>query len=294
MSKIGRHILFITLIGIFAGFQVWATDIHVDLTVGNAEFSSDRTPGEEEELSSPTLVGLSVSLQNELNDGLFVNIGAERDPILGNTVLSALRVSEGAFEVTIGPTFGILNTSRSLVRAGIAGTIEVDLWDWGILRGEARETIAPLSNAGDYQSGRISGMAGLLISNALIAGEVSTDRFERINGDKDLLATRRTRYGGFLDIFKEGVPYSVLLDLAFIRREASITPDAGSGETTTDSLGSVVFGTELSVEASETLESYIGMESNLFNFGSEELAGIDYTDSFLYTVNAGLRFSVSE
>lgn len=278
--------LFILAVG--ASPLTHAQELEIDFGVGNFEFNRDRDPGEDEPATAGTAIEFAATFTTPLSDSLSVDVGFERDAILGNTVLSALKVTEGPLQVTIGPTFGLLNTSRAYVRPGIVGNIRVDLFDRVYLSFDARETLAPMTSTGDYRSGLISGSVGLRVRNAIVSAIVDSRRFvEEVSDDDAPRGRTRTTYGVQADIFKEGVPYSVLLDLSWVTRQAT----KGSPEIS-DTLRSLQVGAELSVLLTEHLESYVGFDSNVVSFGADELTGADLSDAFLYRVSGGLRLAL--
>ncbi len=285
-----RHILAITAL-VFALFlpaaETSGLEVELDLSMTNFEFSSERTPGENDDIGDYLSYEGGILLRNQLAENLFLDAGVERDAILGNTVLSALRVREGILEVAIGPTFGILNTRRAPVRAGIMGSIDLTLFDRLLIETEARETLAVISEEGDYRSGLLSGSAGFKLENAIVRLNMDTRRFDE-RSDEEILRRRRTSYGVSADVFKEGVPYSVLLDLGYVTREIS----HGNDDEDSDVLSSLVLGLELTADITEQFNYYAGAELNLFSFGSDALSGEDFSDTPLYRVSTGVRVSV--
>lgn len=276
-----------TLVLIVVPLTAPASEFSVEFGIGNLDFARDRVPEADTPVPDATSIEVAAWMTNRLSESLRVDVGFERDAILGNTVLSKLRVSEGAFQVTIGPTFGLLNTGRVPVRAGVAGTLTVHLFDRMYIGGEARETLASLSDPGDYRSGQLAGVLGVRIPNARVEATVESRRFEELT-EGGARHRNRNVYGISADVFKESVPYFVELDLAYQSREVrSLEGDTSE----VDALGSIVLGTTIGVQLSPSIVADIGMDSNLFSFGRNGLAGTDLTDVFLFRTTVGLRIT---
>ncbi len=271
----------------FVPASVSASEFSVQLGVGNLDFSGDRVPEDGAPVPDATSIEVAAWMSNRLSESLHVDVGFERDAILGNTVLSKLRVSEGPLQVTIGPTFGLLNTGPAPVRAGVAGMLTVDLFDRVYIGGEARETLASLNDPGDYRSGQLAGVLGARIPNARVEARVESRRFEEVTEGG---ARHRSRnvYGISADVFKDGVPYTVVLDLAYHNREVRLL-EGDSSEV--DALGSIVLGTTIGVQLSPDVAADIGLDTNLFTFGRRGLAGTDVSDVFLFRTTVGLRIT---
>ncbi len=273
----------------FVPVTVSTSEFSVQLGIGNLDFSGDRVPEESAPVPDGTLIEAAAWMTNRLSESLHVDVGFERDAILGNTVLSKLRVSEGPLQVTIGPTFGLLNTGPAPVRAGVAGTLKIDVLDRVYIGGEARETLASLRDRGDYRSGQLAGVLGARIPNARVEARVESSRFEEVteNGARH---HSRSVYGVSADVFKDGVPYTVALELAYHNREIRVLEGNVSE---VDALGSIVLGTTIGVQLSPGVAADIGVDSNLFSFGRSGLAGTDLSDVFLFRTTAGLRVTGS-
>lgn len=266
---------------------VSATETEIDLSFTNFEFASDREPGADEEIGDAFSYEGEIGLSNRLVDNLFLDASIERDAILGNTVISALRVREGVLEVAIGPTFGVINTLRAPVRAGIMGSIDLTFFDRLLIETEARETLAVVTQDGDYRSGLLSGSVGLRVDNAIVRFNVDSRRFdERV--DAEILGNRRTKYGVSADVFKDGIPYSILLDLDYVTRELR----RGDNAENSDLLSSFVLGIDLTADATERIAFSTGADINLFSFGRNALTGTKLSDIPLYRVTAGLSLKL--
>lgn len=264
-----------------------ATEIEVDFSFSNFEFAPDRTPGEDEDIGDQLAYEGGFSLRNALAENLFLDAGLERDAILGNTVLSALRVREGVLEVAIGPTFGVLNSRHAPVRAGVMGSIDLTIFDRLLFETEARETLAVVTDEGDYRSGLLAASAGLKVENAVVRVNMDTRRFDE-RSDGEILRRRRTKYGVSADVFKEGVPYSVLIDLGYVTRELR----QGDSDEDSDILSSVVLGLEVTANVTERIDYYAGANMSLFSSGRDALTGRNFTAIPLYHISTGLSFDL--
>jgi hypothetical protein len=92
-----------------------------------------------------------------------------------------------------------------------------------------------------------------------------------------------TDYAFSIDVHKKGTPYRVLAELGY-RTMTRLYPDDAI-----DGLGAVVLGATISADVSRTLTLVAGLDSGVYAFGLEALAGRGPAPSaFLFQASLGV------
>ncbi len=212
--------------------------------------------------------GAEITLTERLGDAFVLETSYATDPILRHILRSAIAYESGIVRIAAGPVLGAFNTAATPIKAGISVGLRVDLPGWAFVSARADSSMgAGLIAEGDYAQELAELQAGWYVYNAICSASVLTRKFYHVIAPGDILADSSNRYAFGVDVFKKGSPYRVKLDFGYQDITRSY-PD-----TTIDKLGIVFIGARLNAALSPTLSIIADLESGVYAFGLEALAG---------------------
>ncbi len=241
--------------------------------------------------------GLSAYWKKAANDYSGIEIGFYMDPVLQNVGYTKFYYNEDLFNISVGPFFGIFNTTETLIRSGISSSIRVNIPGFAFAQFETKSTIGGrLVSAGDYIQEANNISLGFYVYNAICTIMIDTKSYSVVNDAEKTQTEDYTEYAFITDLFQKNVPYTVALKLAYQQRERTIE------DTSAETLSNVVLGTDFRISPFEFLSIFVGLESGLYSFGSLEDTAADtkelltfddaLTGNFLFNATVGVSLDL--
>lgn len=222
--------------------------------------------------------GMSLFWKKEANDASGIEVGFYRDPILRNLGYTNFYYNEDLFNITVGPFFGLFNTTETLVKSGISTSIRVNIPGLAFAQFDTQSTIGGrLVSAGDYIQEANNISIGFYVYNAICTIMIDTKSYSAVTAAGASQSEDFTEYAFVTDLFQKNVPYTVALKLAYQNRVRTV--EAVSVQT----LNNVVLGTDFAVSPVEFLSFFVGLESSLYSFGSLEDLDAETTELLTFS-----------
>ena len=264
------HAIEFGLIGDFSNLQIpWTT-----LSPMTGSFSSNNF-----------FEGGSAWITAPLGEDASIKVAYDRDPVLRNSASAVVQFERGLASISVGPYVGFLNSSSDSWSAGMAASLRLQ-WpgvayvSFSNLGGLA---VSLLPIAGDPQA-MTELSAGIYVPHAIIAGVVSSKRFNETDSAGNLVSDSLTRYALTVDVFKKDVPYTALFSLGYENRTKYF-----ASSDTTDALGAVVLGVDSTVQLSRPVKLLADFSTGAYVYGLNALQGLGPPSSaFLFSASLGV------
>ncbi len=282
------------LILILVSASVYATETGGTFSIGNNNLTAEpMTSTEFPGTEFPW--GGSLYWKREASDNSGLEVGFYRDPVIRNIGYTNFYYNEDLFSISVGPFFGIFNTTETLIKSGISTSVKINIPGIAFAEFETQSTIGGrLVSTGDYiqEANRLG--VGFYVYNAICTLQIDTKSYNVIDETYGSLSEDFTEYAFIADLFQKNVPYTMKLKLGYQNKVRVIE------STESQSLNSVVLGTDVSIRPAEFLGIFIGLESSLYSFGSIDDSTADTSEllSFAsefpgnYLFNATIGFSL--
>lgn len=277
-----------TLLMLFVAASASGFELGARFNIGNLDFARERPstattlPGDE------YIWGVTVTGNQELGNGLGIDLSYTDDPTLRHIGYTRVRYSDQFFSITVGPFFGLFNSPSSILQSGL--TTSVSLFLPGVARLTLRTDTslgARLSVEGDYIQELSEISVGFFLPNVLPTLSLTTKRFtERTAAGEQI--DLFTQYALETDIFQKNVPYRVVLLFAFQNNSRQFIEET----TSIHSYGSIVLGLETTVELFRAVNLIADLDSSVYTFGREALLGQTNSSTFLFRLSTGVSLDL--
>ncbi len=266
-----------------------AVEIDVDLELGNQAFAHDRAFDDDDIPKDDFLFGGTITGTYNPTDFLTLELIADRDQILQNSLTSRLAYRGDRVRFAVGPSFGLFNQPDQRVAPGLSAEASVDVLP---RLNAAAATTRPLQrdvgSDGDYRQ-RFDRLAlSTYGDNLIVTLLFEQSRFRELD-DGIERTNRLRRYALQTEAFAKGVPYRVTVSGEFHDRSFTFKDDAEDGKQT---YGTLVLGTGITYEPRPGMSYRVLLESGLYSFGRDDLLGEFEEDAYLFRLRTGISFSL--
>lgn len=266
---------------------LWADDLETSVYFGNLGLPW----GAAQELDSLQhypinywLYGVKTAFYKALGPGFFLSASYETDPVLKHIIRGVVSYESGIVSIEAGPMVGTFNNMENILKAGIHIGFRLDLP--GIVFASAiveSSMGAGLISDGDYFQELADIKAGWYVYNAICSLSILTKRLTSKAGTGQLIVDVSTDYTFSADVHKKGSPYHINAELGY--KAMTKTRD----NTDTLGLGAIILGAELGVDINSFLTVNAGLNSGVYVFGTEKLAGKGpLQNSFMFSSSLGV------
>jgi len=230
------------------------------------------------------LYGGQAAFIQSLGDNFSLRAEYETDPVLRNIVRGVISYETGMASISAGPLVGVLNTPATPLKAGIDIGFKLEVPGLAFFSALVESSMgAGMVASGDYSQERSELSAGWYVYNAICTVSMLSRRFTRILDSGEALVDSSSDYSFAVDVHKKGAPYRVMADLGYRSMTRSYPDD------TIDGLGAIVLGATISADISPLITLKGGLDSGVYVFGLEELAGRGPApESFIFSSSLGV------
>jgi hypothetical protein len=267
-----------------------AQGLQTDLlfNLGNFDFARDRSSTATGMPATLSSWGIDASISQKIDDSVKATASFTMDPVLHNVLAAQLRYDSTYFAIEGGPFFGMFNTSGSLLKTGLRAGLTAQLPGAVFITFDSGSTLgAPLVEQGDYTEEMSEIIGGFYVYNAICSLHLKQNTFSQKDA-KGLVKDTFREYSFQADVFQKNVPYNVLLKFAYQLQSRYFDYSTPSTQT----LGSLVLGTRVTVRLDNLISIVTGIEANLYSFGLDDLSGLTVSDKFLFRAQAGVKLNL--
>jgi len=273
-------------VAMLAPLRVAAMDIEVNGFFGNLglPWAGETAMTSDEYPANLWLYGGRLAFVEQLNTGLSFMAEYETDIVLRNIVRGIITYETGIVSISAGPMVGVFNSIDKTLKTGIDIGFRLELAGLAFFSATVESSMgAGFATAGDYSQDLTRLAAGWYVNNAICSLSMTTKQYTSILDSGDQMGSASTDYQFAVDVYKKGAPYRVLAELGY-RAMTKTYADAK-----VDGLGAVVLGAQVSAQLNPTFSLTAGLDSGVYVFGLEELAGHGPAPtSFMFQGNLGI------
>jgi hypothetical protein len=276
------------VIAFSAAFRASAFDLCFDAWAGNFGFTTYRGPINDSYPGDIYFWGGALYAIQPITDDIRFEGGFFIDPVLRNVTYGLLSYTESALTIGVGPFMGVFNDAGMPIKSGMSVALKIALP--GILFASliSDATLGgDLQQNGDYLQERNRVEFGFYVKNAICTLGMTMEKFSQLL-DGVRIVDALTSYSFRTDVFQKNVPYRLGILLSYQSLSKSYFYGA---ETTLNIVNSFVLGMRIDLLFSDSFMLYTNLDSNLFSFGQEHLAG-GTTDSFLFRASTGFKINL--
>jgi hypothetical protein len=277
---------------LLCAFSAGSLEIGGIFQLGTLGFQPDRVETDTTFSGADFLYGGSTYLRIDVAERFQVEAGFERDLVLRNVIYTLLQYRMDYFSLGIGMFLGLLDSGGSTLNSGISTSLSLELPGVAFVSLRSDNSLADsLSESGDFSQQRIDLSVGFYVKNAICSLNLTTKKYAELKSYE--IIDRLTRYSFKADIYQKNIPFRLVLSFAYqmlgkkYLDATNVPPNPNHG------LNSLLLGTELDLVLGPRLLLMLGIESNLFSFGSGELAGdtIVGFNPYLFQAYTGFRLN---
>ncbi|MFO7730761.1 MAG: hypothetical protein R6V86_08345 [Spirochaetia bacterium] len=217
--------------------------------------------------------GLSIYGNQQIDENTTLHAGIKYDPVLRYTTYTTLEFARDFYQIEVGPFFGMFNSWSPVMKSGISTSIRFDYPGVAFVSLRSDSSIAArFTKAGDYMQEHNQISVGYYIPHAICSLNLTTKRYVSQQTETIEVDDSFTEYSFEVDIFQKNVPVRVLLSFAYQNLERIYPGD-------TNSLNSIVFGTDFRIDVSPKVSLLARIDSNVYSFGKSGNASLSLPDS---------------
>lgn len=274
------------------GQYVHAVDITAIVHGGNLSFDKTSEAVEEKLSGTDYYYGLSLFGEQPIDDNLTLKAGIEYDPILRYTTYTTFEYARDFYTISVGPFFGLFNSWETIMKSGISTSVRVDFPGKVFASFRSDSSIAArFTKAGDYLQEHNEIIFGYYVPHAICSLNLTTKRYVAQQTDDLEVDDSLTEYAYNVNIFQKNVPVRVLLSFAYQKLDRIYSL---SGTKETNTLHSLVLGTDFRIELSPAVTLLTMIDSNIYSFGTAGSDALSLPDGIgMYMFRAGLGMELS-
>jgi len=283
--------LFLCILLVQASGTVSGIDISLYGSLGNIAFDTSRSTAlsDVNQAFSENLTFYGIAqLDQKIAENTNFTILLNRDPILRNSLYTTIAYDTGYAKITVGPFFGLFNSSSSMITSGLSTTLTMTLP--GIIYGSFRSdtTIgAGVTLPGDYIQQQSALAIGLWGPNTLTSFKLSTKTFTYKKTTSQTIVDKVTNYDWVTEVFKKYIPYTATITLGYQSLKRSYIDVT----TSDDELAAFMIGLDASFKFSDNFKIMGGGKAPLYAWGVGNLKSPD-DSAILYEATLGLTVSI--
>ncbi len=220
---------------------------------------------------------------SELSPGVSIRTGYESDPVLRRKLYSYVIFQQSLVTFTVGPYYGLLNTTRKWFLPGANLDFRLDMPQLLFLTLGFSTSFSPLSADGDYYHSGQRGSFGFYVPFGIITIGAEYRTFQTLK-DTFIIRDEWIKGGIATEVFFKNFPlrYTAIIEYDSLQR------DYVGGDT--HQLMSLIFGNKFFWEVNPGLALYALIDLSVFSFGWEELNYAVSSNLPLGRATLGMRF----
>ncbi len=274
-----------------------ALEITSSITAGNLVFDKNSTSTVSAFSGTNFAYGGNIYGEDRISDSIVLKAGLFYDPVLRYTVNTLFEYQHSFFKLGVGPFTGIFNTAGTTMKSGLSTSVRVEIPGIIFASLTADSSIgARFVKTGDYIQEKNVLTVGYYIPNALCSVSMETKSFVTKQGSALEIDDSFTEYAFKVDVFQKNIAFKTLLSFAYQSLSRTYL-DTSSGTSTSNTINSLVFGTDFSIPVSNSITLLLNLDSNIYSFGYEDSAPLTMPDSgiglYLFRATTGITIKLN-
>ncbi len=266
-----------------------AVELGLEFELGTLGFQHDRAVDDTGIPTDELLFGGTASATVFPTELLAVEVIADRDHVLQNSLTTRLKYRGDRVRFALGPRLGIFNDPDQPAPPALSVKTSVDL----LPRLNASvATVRPLQpdvrRDGEYRQ-RYDRLALSAYGDNLIVTMLFEQSRFREQDDGVERTNRLRRYALQAQAFAKGAPYRILVSSEYHDRTFEFENDANSS---TQTYGTLVVATGISYRQTPRVSYKVLLESGLYTFGRDDLLGEFEEETYLFRLRTGVVLSI--
>lgn len=292
-----KKLLLTFLFTVSSFYIVFGLEITTSITSGNLAFNQSSTAPVSTFSGKDFTWGMSVFGEEHITDNVVLKAGVHYDPVLRYTTNTLFEYQFSFFKLGVGPFFGVFNTPETIMKSGITSSVRIELPGIIFASLEADSSIgARFVKVGDYIQEKNMITVGYYIPNALCSLNLTTKSFVAKQGSALEVDDSFTEYSFKVDIFQKNVTFKALLSFGYQTLSRTFL-NTSTGTTTSNTLNSLVFGTDFTFQITEGISIIANLESTIYSFGYEnDSTPLTLPDSgieqYLFRITTGVTLTL--
>jgi hypothetical protein len=269
------------------GAAAFAQEFGFDARLGNIQFPWASTTAITDSVfpSSNYFWGGDAWIDAPLGEDASLRFSYERDPVLRNIAIGAVKFERGIASISVGPLVGFLNSDATPFSMGMSAALRLQ-WPgvaYVSVRSDGGTAISLLQSDIEPQA-RTEFAVGFYVPHAIVSGVIKASRFSELDASGKSVTDSLTSYAMTFDVFKKNIPYTALFSIGYDLRSKYYAAAA-----TTDSLGAIMLGVDASAQATKDIKVTGSISTGAYVFGLNALSGKGPASSdFLFDAKLGM------
>lgn len=288
MRKVFFLIAFLLTIGCIS-LPAWEIGTRGHLT--NFAFADGRTSADLSFSGMNFPWGIDAYVNHAVDEKIGIHAGYFMDPILRNTVYTLFTFRESFLNLSVGPFFGLFNSTTALLKAGISTSVKLSFPGIIFVQFRTDSSIGGrLIQEGDYLQEQNMVSLGFYVPFAICTLGLHTKKYtSKVSTGENI--DNLYIYSFKTDIYKKNVPYKVLVNFAVHQLSKTFIETAG---TTVHQLNSIVAGFQVDIFPSEVITIQLALDSSIYTFGTSALLGVSNPGpgGYLFDASAGVVINI--
>jgi len=262
----------------FCAYAAFSLELELVEGVGNLSFNKDNTTALGADEAHPgTFLPvyyplIKTGLRGDFN-GVGINFGFERDPILRNNLYANVRFEFNYFFIEGGPFLGLFNTKKLPVNPGVSAAVGLMLPGIFFAQAGGSSTLAaiPMEKEGNYSRITADLGAGFWVPHVICSFNTSMRNYTLRDTIKNLIEDEVQRYFFRADVFSKNYGYTVKVDMGLqvLKRSYTFLEIVGTDivkNSETDVFRSIYIGMEGSFSVAPGLKLLLGAEMPVYSW----------------------------
>lgn len=298
MKKILGILIFFNLV-----LGVFGTEITFSTSAGNYNLSERKILTENASVDKKFFGNYAgfLSTKTEVTPSITVFTEIGRDAILQNYAGAEISLNLNAISFSAGPWFGLYNQAKpktkeslDLLQPGFALGLETGIP--GIITGFCKTNFT--FSTGEQVEYSLSHRKNLLgvkfwLPNIICTLQMEQKTAESSLNNDSIRKKMLTTTGFYADVFSKGLPFRILLTLAYQELEKRYI-EATPVEPEKDTIGTIITGIDLTVQATKNFSFVIGFEGGVYSFYRDKRDDAACSGFFPFEARLGCSYFISQ
>lgn len=298
MKKLLGILVFINL-----GLCIFGTEITFTTSAGNYNIAERETLTENASVNKKFFGNYagSLNVKSEISPVLSVLTEIGRDEILQNYAGAELVLNLNSISFSAGPWFGLYNLAKpkakeslDLLQPGFALGLETGIP--GMITGFCKTNFT--FSTGEQVEYSLSHRKNLLgvkfwLPNVICTVQMEQKTTESSLGSGSIRKHMITTTGFYADVFSKGLPFRVLLTLAYQELENRYI-EATPVDPEKDTLGTIITGVDFTIQATKNFSFVIGFEGGVYSFYRDKRDDSTCSGFFPFEARLGCSYFIPQ
>ncbi len=289
-----KTVLLLFLLLLCISSAAYSLEIGTRFHIGNNAFDRARTADQTDFTGLAFPWGIDAYVNHAVDERIGIHTGFFMDPILQNTVYTLFTYRHSFLHLSVGPFFGLFNSTSTLLKSGISTTIRLEFPGIIFIQFRTDSSIGGrLVQAGDYLQERNELFFGFNVPHAICSLGLTTKKYTQLTDTSEVVDNLHI-YSFKTDIYQKNVPYKILVNFSIHSLKKSFFPVDPAAASSIHSLNSLVAGFKVDITLTDFLIMSLSLDSSIYTFGTNALLGVNNPGpgGYLFEAGAGVLINI--